>query len=52
MISLKEYIESQYNLHDKLFCQNRLNELATYFGESIEDIPKDIFKLIFVRMER
>mgnify|MGYP001024739509 FL=1 len=42
MISLKEYIESQNNLHDKLFCQNRLNELATYFGESIEDIPKDI----------
>lgn len=42
MIELKEYIERHNNLHDRLFCQSSINELATYFGESINDIPVDI----------
>jgi len=42
MINLREYIERQSNFHDKLLCQNNLDELATYFGESIDDIPKEI----------
>ena len=36
MISLKEYIESQNNLHDKLFCQNRLNDKVFAFDAELE----------------
>lgn len=42
MIELKKYINIRNNLHNKLFLQNKLNELATYFGESIDDIPIEI----------